>query len=84
MVKAALKSYPPFIVYFGLEGWMLSTLTAGMAPVHGILDALSQVLLKGLLRLVSLFYLWNFHRIIAEEKVPKEPKKDEEEKKKEE
>ena len=44
---------------------MLSTLSAGMSPVHSLLDAVSQVLLMGILRLVSLFYLWDFTRIIA-------------------
>lgn len=42
---------------------MLSTITAGMNPVTGILDALSQVALMGLLRFVSLFYLMDFGRI---------------------
>ena len=64
MVAAALSTNPPFAVYFGLEGWMLATLTSGMGPVHGVLDGLAQVLLMGTLRLVSLFYLWDFARII--------------------
>jgi hypothetical protein len=65
MVKAALSANPPFFVYFALEGWMLNNLTAGMSPLHGILDGLTQVLLMGLFRLISLFYLWDFTRIIA-------------------
>jgi len=64
MVGAALRSNPPFNVYFGLEGWMLSTLTAGMGPPHGTLDVICQVFLMGLLRFVSLFYLWDFRRIV--------------------
>ena len=43
---------------------MLSTLTAGMGPPHGILDLICQVLLMGVFRFVSLFYLWDFRRII--------------------
>ena len=64
MVAAALSPRPSFQVYFGLEGWMLSTLTSGMGPVYGMIDALSQVVLMGLLRLVSLFYLADFRRIV--------------------
>jgi len=64
MLSAALALHPPFSVYFGLEGWMLATLTAGMSPVHTIIDAICQVYLMGLLRLVSLFYLFDFSRII--------------------
>jgi len=63
IVKEALSPNPSFDIYFGLEGWMLSTITAGMNPVTGILDALSQVALMGLLRFVSLFYLMDFGRI---------------------
>eukprot|EP00563_Minutocellus_polymorphus_P016905 CAMPEP_0181050392 /NCGR_PEP_ID=MMETSP1070-20121207/16492_1 /TAXON_ID=265543 /ORGANISM="Minutocellus polymorphus, Strain NH13" /LENGTH=412 /DNA_ID=CAMNT_0023129335 /DNA_START=115 /DNA_END=1350 /DNA_ORIENTATION=+ len=64
MVDAALASRPRHTVYFGLEGWMLSTLTAGMGPPHGILDLICQVLLMGVFRFISLFYLWDFRRII--------------------
>ena len=65
MTKAALSPNPPFFVYFALEGWMLINLTAGMSPVHGFWDAMTQVLLTGLFRFISLFYLWYFSRIIA-------------------
>jgi len=64
MVDAALSCRPRFNVYFGMEGWMLSTLTAGMGPPHGMLDLICQVLLMGVFRFVSLFYLWDFRRII--------------------
>jgi len=57
MVTEAQKSNPKFSVYFGLEGWMLSTLTAGMSPESSFLDALCQVSLMSLLRLISFFYL---------------------------
>ena len=43
---------------------MLSTLTAGMGPPHGILDLICQVLLMGVFRFISLFYLWDFRRIV--------------------
>ena len=58
-----MQPQPPFDIYFGLDGWMLATLTAGMSPVTGVADAVCQVALMGLLRLVSLFYLLDFGRI---------------------
>ena len=68
MVSSALSRQPPFVVYFGLEGWMLSTLTAGMSPVQTNVNALCQILLMGLLRFVSLFYLMDFRRIVQKVK----------------
>ncbi|KAL7489921.1 hypothetical protein ACHAW6_016150 [Cyclotella cf. meneghiniana] len=63
IVKDALSPNPPFDIYFGVDGWMLSTLTAGMNPVTSVVDAICQVSLMGLLRFVSLFYLMDFGRI---------------------
>jgi 3-dehydrosphinganine reductase len=64
MVTEAIRRRK-FHVYFGLEGWMLSTLTAGMSPAGSHLwDVLAQVCLMGLLRLVSLFYLKDFDQKI--------------------
>ena len=72
MAYSALQSNPPFFVYFGLEGWMLATLTAGMSPVFTMGDVLYQICLMSILRLVSLFYLFDFYRIIGKEKDTKE------------
>ncbi len=58
------------MVYFGLEGWMLSTLTAGMCPLQTNINAFCQIFLMGLLRFVSLFYLMDFRRIISKAKKP--------------
>ena len=63
IVNAALTANPSFDIYFGIDGWMLSTLTSGMSPVTSTLDAICQVALMGLLRLISLFYLMDFGRI---------------------
>uniref|UniRef100_A0A7S1BAH4 3-ketodihydrosphingosine reductase n=1 Tax=Corethron hystrix TaxID=216773 RepID=A0A7S1BAH4_9STRA len=58
-------------VYWGLEGWMLATLTAGMGPGPGpgvslrnFLELGGQLLLMGILRAVSLVYLWSFQKIV--------------------
>lgn len=71
MVREAMCPNPPFSVYFGLEGWMLTTLTAGMSPVSSLLEAVTQVTLMGVFRFVSLFYLndfWNIVKRCAREK----------------
>ena len=63
IVKEALKSNPSFDIYFGVDGWMLSMLSAGMNPVTSFFDAVCQVSFMGLLRFISLFYLMDFGRI---------------------
>lgn len=63
IVEKALCTSPPFDIYFGIDGWMLSTLTSGMSPVTSVVDVICQVALMGLLRFVSLFYLMDFGRI---------------------
>ena len=66
MADAALAPSPPHQVHFGLEGWMLATLTAGMGPAGGTpwYELLGQALLMGPLRLVGMGYLWSFGRIV--------------------
>jgi 3-dehydrosphinganine reductase len=64
MIQEALAPHPRFAVYFSFEGWMLCALTAGMSPVSTLIDAVTQVALMGLFRLISLFYLNDFWRIL--------------------
>jgi 3-dehydrosphinganine reductase len=64
MVQQAMKPNPPFTVWFGFEGWMLSALTAGMSPLSNLLEGVTQVTLMGLFRFISLFYLHNFWNIV--------------------
>jgi len=62
MVNAAFCKNPKFFVYFTFEGWMLSNVTAGMSPVTNLADAVTQVALSGILRVIGLFILndwWN-------------------------
>uniref|UniRef100_A0A7S2KIU3 3-dehydrosphinganine reductase n=1 Tax=Leptocylindrus danicus TaxID=163516 RepID=A0A7S2KIU3_9STRA len=75
MIKATLGGQ--YTVYWGLEGWMLATLTAGMGPVTNMVDALCQIFLMGLLRFISLFYLMSFRGIIAKCKKEREQEKTE-------
>ena len=70
MVKATLNG--DYTCYWGLEGWMLATLTCGMGPATSLIDVLCQIFLMGTLRLVSLFYLWSFRSIIAKCKYERE------------
>lgn len=64
IIKKVLSDRPPFQVYFGLDGWMLSTLTAGMGHAHTLTETICEVFLMGLFRFISLFYLMDFRRII--------------------
>ncbi|MCL4118973.1 UNVERIFIED_CONTAM: hypothetical protein GTU68_049830 [Idotea baltica] len=52
----------------GLEGFMLATMCAGMSPVTDLFSVVSQIFLSGVFRFVSLFYLWNFARIVSAER----------------
>ena len=74
MVTEAMKANPSFLVYFGLEGWMVAVLTAGMSPVSSLPDAIAQVALTGLFRFISLFILndfWSMIRKCAQERMDK-------------
>ncbi|XP_054285807.1 3-ketodihydrosphingosine reductase [Macrosteles quadrilineatus] len=53
-----------FFSTVGFEGFMLVTTCAGMAPVTSLIDLFCQVILMGILRLVSVFYLLSFQKII--------------------
>lgn len=55
-------------IWVGLDGFMLAQLTAGMSPVHRFGTALVQVFTMSLFRLVSLFYLASFNRIVKQQK----------------
>jgi hypothetical protein len=57
MVNSAFAKNPTFQVYFNPIGWMLSNLTAGVSPVSNLGDALAQVALSGLFRLIMIFIL---------------------------
>ena len=78
MVNAAFRKNPKFHVYFTLEGWMLTNATAGLAPVTTMVDAISQVALAGIFRLIGLFVLndW-WHTIRTFPKSSTEKTKDE-------
>lgn len=66
MLEQALKKNPPFNVSFSLEGWVVSTITAGFAPVSTILEAVLQVSVTSLLRWISLFVLQDWYRIVRD------------------
>mmetsp|Transcript_41517 Transcript_41517/g.93625 ORF Transcript_41517/g.93625 Transcript_41517/m.93625 type:complete len:355 (-) Transcript_41517:229-1293(-) len=52
-----------FSIWVGLDGWMLATLTAGMAPASSILEGLTQGLLTSVLRVIGLCYVESFDGI---------------------
>ncbi|EFN64432.1 3-ketodihydrosphingosine reductase [Camponotus floridanus] len=53
-----------FFSFVGVEGFLLVTLCAGISPFNSICDLLLQVLLMGLLRIVGVFHLVFFDKII--------------------
>ncbi|XP_057321811.1 3-ketodihydrosphingosine reductase [Microplitis mediator] len=53
-----------FFSTVGFEGFILTTLSAGMSPVSSIAELFVQFLTMGLLRIVGAFYLFSFQRII--------------------
>jgi len=64
MANAAFQPYPKFAVYFNLEGWALTNLTAGFGPVSNMTDALAQISLLNLFRWIAIFIQNDFWRII--------------------
>lgn len=53
-----------FLSSNGLDGFILTTLCAGMAPFSSVTELLLQALLAGILRLIGACYLISFQRII--------------------
>nr|CAD7194901.1 unnamed protein product [Timema douglasi] len=62
LVKDALDG--KFYSTVGFESALLAVVCSGMTPVSSLGEFLLQVLLMGPLRVVSVFYLLSFHRII--------------------
>lgn len=54
-----------FFISVNFDGWMLSTLTSGMAPAGTLLTGAIQVLTMGFWRLVGLVYIAYFYRAVA-------------------
>lgn len=69
LVKDALRG--SFCSTVGMEGFMLTTLCAGMWPIANFAAEfaafLAQILLTWLFRIISLFILWSFDRIVRQE-----------------
>ncbi|XP_077633675.1 3-ketodihydrosphingosine reductase [Crocuta crocuta] len=62
IVKDAIQGN--FNSSIGSDGYMLSSLTCGMAPVTSITEGLQQVVTMGLFRTIALFYLGSFDSIV--------------------
>lgn len=54
-----------FVSTIGLDGRFILTLCAGMMPFNSWLDLAVQVMTTGLLRIIGVFYLWSFYRVVA-------------------
>lgn len=61
MVDAVAKGYG--FKYFGVDGWMLHNVTAGMGEVDNVGDFVVQVFFGGLLRFIGICYGWMFRGI---------------------
>jgi hypothetical protein len=53
-----------FTIYTGLDGWMLSNVTAGMSPPNSMFHGLVQVIINSFLRLIALFYSSYFDAVV--------------------
>lgn len=53
-----------FNCQIGLDGYMLGTLSAAMSPVNSAVEAVQQIWTVGIFRLVALFYINSFQKII--------------------
>ena len=62
-IVAGMEHFSPSISV-GFDGWMLSTLTAGMGPAGSWGAAVVQVCTMGLWRAVALFYVQDFYSTI--------------------
>uniref|UniRef100_A0A9L0I9M9 3-ketodihydrosphingosine reductase n=1 Tax=Equus asinus TaxID=9793 RepID=A0A9L0I9M9_EQUAS len=62
IVKDAIQGN--FNSSIGSDGYMLSSLTCGMAPVTSITEGLQQVVTMGLFRTIALFYIGSFDSIV--------------------
>ena len=54
----------PYQIYFNFDGFLLCTLSSGFTPVTTWIDALFQITILNVIRMVTLFYLNDWHRII--------------------
>ena len=59
-----MERWQPYVAT-GFDGWMLSTLTAGMGPAGGAMTAAVQVATMGLWRLVAIVYVQYFYHVVA-------------------
>jgi len=64
-----------FFCTFGLDGFMLGTLTAGMSPASSVVEIVVQFVFMSVFRIVGLFYLATFDGICRKWKVLREQNK---------
>ena len=66
MYRAATTSAPQlrYQIYFNFDGFLLCTLASGFTPVTTWMDAVFQMTIMNFVRIIALFYLNDWHRII--------------------
>jgi 3-dehydrosphinganine reductase len=65
-IVAGMERWAPAISV-GFDGWMLSTVTAGMGPAGSLGAALLQAGTMGLWRAVALFYVQGFYSTVMKQ-----------------
>lgn len=61
-IVAGIKQWR-FFIQTGFDGHLQAILCSGMAPVNGVRQIFVESLTIGIIRFVSLFYLWHFNSI---------------------
>lgn len=61
-----------FLSSVGVDGYMLSILTAGASPITSMMEGVQQVLLVGLFRIIACFYSSSFDKLIKQCKEERE------------
>jgi hypothetical protein len=69
---AGVERWSPFISV-GVDGWMLSTLTAGMAPCGNLATAAAQLATLAAFRLIALGYTQYFYWVVSRHDAPLVP-----------
>lgn len=64
-----------FLSHIGIDGYLLANITCGMSPTTSLLEFIQQVLTMSVFRLVSLFYIVKFDRIVQKCKQERESAK---------
>ena len=49
-----------------MDGFLLTTLSAGMSPYNSVIELIIQAVLMGPFRIIGAFYLYSFKKVILQ------------------